>query len=134
MKPRVFLLLVALIVVAGTLGLVVGCGSSSEDTKTTTTPATSEPAETEPAATNPLPNASDIAPQAETQTVPDVVGNGAQTARMMLSENHLTFVIVTEPPGQTLPIDNQSTVVAQDPAAGTVVDSGSEVTITIKKK
>lgn len=75
-----------------------------------------------------------VLPQAEKVKVPDEVGFGMTTARMNLGESHLTFEVRTEPPGADLPMDNTVIVVAQDPPAGTEVDSGSTVVLTIKKK
>ncbi len=65
---------------------------------------------------------------------PDVVGLEPQSAKAYLSENHLVFKWTMSPANADVPLDNTAVVVKQKPTAGTVIDYGSTVTLTIKKK
>ncbi len=119
-----------LLVLACALVLVVGgCSSKTtpQDTAETSTQKT-------PASNIATKSGEGSLPQTDQVKVPDEVGFGMTTARMNLAESHLTFEIKAEPPGADLPMDNTVVVVAQDPPAGTLVDSGSTVVLTIKKK
>jgi beta-lactam-binding protein with PASTA domain len=54
-------------------------------------------------------------------------------ARQHLAHDGLqTGSIVTEPPGQKLPIDGSWRVVGQDPAAGDSVEFGTHVDLTLE--
>lgn len=126
MKGRCALFLLATVLASS--GLLVGCQQPKASVEEPVAPAVTTTATVAPPTTN------EPAPQADKIQVPDIVGFGALTARLNLAENHLSWKIVTDPPGTKLPIDNESKVVKQDPAAGEIVDSGSTITFTIKKR
>ena len=108
------------------------CGSSN--TTNSSTPGTTGSSAKTPASNISTKSGEGVLPQTEQVTVPDEVGFGMTTARMNLAESHLTFELKTEPPNADLPMDNSVIVIKQSPAAGTKVDSGSTVVLTIKKK
>ena len=64
---------------------------------------------------------------APTVSVPDVVGIDATDAEAMITAAGLTFTLV-EQASDTIPAGE---VIAQDPAAGTMVAPGSDVTLTV---
>jgi hypothetical protein len=110
--------------------VLAACASSN----TSTTPSTTDSTGKTPASNISTKSGEGPLPQTEQVTVPDEVGFGMTTARMNLAESHLTFELKTEPPNADLPMDNTVVVIKQSPAAGTKVDSGSTVVLTIKKK
>lgn len=119
---RVFVLLVAV------SAAVVGCAAPttptqrpSELTATPSVPATSAVPGTGAAAVTKV-------------EVPDVVGFDMVTGRMVLGEAHLTFEIVDKTGSDDTKMDDSVVITKQDPKAGTMVDSGSTVVLTLKKK
>jgi PASTA domain len=111
---------------------LAGCGGSQKSTGSTSSTTSSSPKT--PASNISTKSGEGPLPQTEQVTVPDEVGFGMTTARMNLAESHLTFELKTEPPGADLPMDNTVVVISQTPAPGTKVDSGSTVTLVVKKK
>jgi len=121
------LLLLALLVTS----MLTGCAEVADPTSPSGGQPVERPAATETVAAT---STGESNPQTEKVTVPDVVGRGVVSARMVLGMNHLTFDIVTEPADADLPMDNSTVVTQQDPKPDEIVESGSAVTLTVKKK
>ncbi len=120
---------VPLIALAGCASTATPAGPST--VTVTSAPTTAPPAPVEPVPAEPVP----AEPAAGKVKVPNGVGKNYQSAQDAWRAAGLIVMPGTDATGanRLMVLDSNWVVVSQDPAAGTKVEDGSEITATVKK-